>query len=216
VNRVPAFEITDRAVIAGLIRDLAFAQVVTRHAEGFVASSVPLLLDEPGDGPWRLRGHLARSNSQAKIGEASVPALALFVGPHAYVSPSSYATKAETGKVVPTWNYVEVHAHGTLRLTDDAGRTLAAVTDLTDAHEADRAEPWRVADAPGGYVEGLLRGIVAFELMVDRVEAKAKLSQNKPEADRAGVIGDLADRPGGAPEISRLMRSEAFRRPGVS
>lgn len=212
MNRVPAFEITDRDVVAALIRDLAFAQVVTQDAAGFVASSVPLLLDEPEGGPWRLRGHLARSNPQVKIGEASVPALALFIGPHAYVSPSTYATKADSGKVVPTWNYVEVHVHGTMRLTDDADQTLTAVRDLTDAHEAGRTEPWRVADAPDGYVDGLARGIVAFEVEVDRVEAKAKLSQNKSEADRTGVIADLTGGPGQGPDVARLMRSGAFDR----
>jgi len=127
----------------------------------------------------RLRGHLARTNPQAGIGAAGVPALALFVGPHAYVSPSAYPSKVETGRVVPTWNFVEVHAHGTFRLTDDAATTLAVVTDLTDVHEATRPEPWRVADAPDDYVKRLARGIVAFEIIVDRVEAKAKLSQNK-------------------------------------
>jgi transcriptional regulator len=213
MNRVPAFEIMAPEVIARLIRDLAFAQVVTQGADGFEASGVPLLLDEAEDGPWRLRGHLARSNPQARIGGAEVAALALFLGPHAYVSPSSYATKAETGKVVPTWNYIEVLAHGRLRLTDDAGRTLAAVTDLTDAHEADRDERWRVSDAPDGYVEGLARGIVSFELVVERIEAKAKLSQNKSEADRLGVIGDLTGRTGGAPEVARLMESGEFDRP---
>jgi transcriptional regulator len=210
VNRVPAFEITDTAVIAGLIRSLAFAQVVTDGPGGLVASSVPLLLDEPEQGPWRLRGHVSRSNPQAKIGERSVPALALFIGPHAYVSPSVYASKAETGRVVPTWNYVEVHVHGTLRLTDDADHTLAAVTELTDVHESGRSAPWRVADAPDDYVTRLGRGIVSFELVADRVEAKAKLSQNKSEADRSGVVDDLAGRPGGAPAIADLMRSGAF------
>ena len=213
MNRVAAFEVTDDHTIAGLIRDLAFAQVVTDGSDGLVASSVPLLLDEPDDGPWRLRGHVARSNPQVKIGRAEVPALVLFVGPHAYVSPSTYATKAETGKVVPTWNYVEIHVHGTLRLTDDPGRTLAAVTDLTDVHEAVRAQPWQVADAPDGYVDGLARGIVSFEVVVDRVEAKAKLSQNKSEADQMGVIADLTERPGGASAIARLMRSGEFDRP---
>ena len=213
MNRVAAFEVTDDHTIAGLIRDLAFAQVVTHGRDGFVASSVPLLLDEPDDGPWILRGHMARSNPQARIGRAEVPALVLFVGPHAYVSPSTYATKAETGKVVPTWNYVEVDVHGTLRLTDDPGRTMAAVTDLTDVHETARTQPWQVADAPDGYVDGLARGIVSFEVVVDRVEAKAKLSQNKSEADQVGVIADLAERPGGASAIARLMGSGEFDRP---
>ena len=210
MNRVSAFEVTDRTVIAGLIRDLAFAQVVTRDGDDFVASSVPLLLDGTGDGPWLLRGHFARSNPQARTVDGTIPALALFVGPHAYVSPSAYPTKLATGKVVPTWNYVEVHVHGRLRLTDDAGSTLGVVTDLTDVHESDRAEPWRVSDAPDGYVDGLLRGIVGFELTVDRVEAKAKLSQNKTEADREGVIENLSDRPRGGPEVARIMRSGEF------
>ena len=156
---------------------------------------------------------MSRSNPQAKIGQASVPALALLIGPHAYVSPSVYASKAETGRVVPTWNYVEVHVHGSLRLTDDADHTLTAVTDLTDVHEAGRTEPWRVADAPDDYVARLARGIVSFELVVDRVEAKAKLSQNKSGADRAGVIEDLLGRTGGGPHIAELMRSGAFEPP---
>jgi transcriptional regulator len=213
LNRVLAFDVTDDGTIARLIRDLAFAQVVTLGADGFLASSVPLLLYEPDVGPWRLRGHLARSNPQAKIGRAEVPVLVLFVGPHSYVSPSAYATKAETGKVVPTWNYVEVHVQGTFHLTDDPGRTLAAVSDLTDFHEAARVEPWQVADAPDGYVDGLARGIVSFEVVVERIEAKAKLSQNKSEADQAGVIADLAERPGGASAIARLMGSGEFERP---
>jgi transcriptional regulator len=211
VNRSPAFEVTDPGVIARLVRDLAFAQVVTTGDGGFAASSVPLLLDVPDHGrPWRLRGHLARTNPQAGIGAAGVPALALFVGPHAYVSPSAYPSKVETGRVVPTWNFVEVHAHGTFRLTDDAATTLAVVTDLTDVHEATRPEPWRVADAPDDYVKRLARGIVAFEIIVDRVEAKAKLSQNKSVADRRGVVEDLSARPGGGEAVAGLMRSGEF------
>ncbi len=212
MNRTPAFEVTDPGVIARLVHDLPFAQVVTGDgAGGFVASSVPLLLDVPADGaPWRLRGHLARSNPQAGFGDTRVPALALFVGPHAYVSPSAYPSKAETGKVVPTWNYVEVHLHGTFRLTDDPAATLAAVTDLTDASEATRPEPWRVTDAPGDYVSKLARGIVAFEIVVERIEAKAKLSQNKSASDRRGVIDDLSGRPGGGAAVAGLMGSGEF------
>jgi transcriptional regulator len=213
VNRSPAFEVTDPVVIARLVRDLAFAQVVISGDGGLVASSVPLLLDVPTGGrPWRLRGHLARSNPQAGIGTASVPAIALFVGPHAYVSPSAYPSKAQTGRVVPTWNFVEVHAHGRFRLTDDPDVTLAVVTDLTDVHEADRQEPWRVADAPEDYVSRLVRGVVAFEIVVERVEAKAKLSQNKSAEDRAGVVEDLTTRPGGGAGVAELMRSEVFER----
>ena len=212
MHRVPAFDVTDPTTIARLIRELALAQVVTHGAGGLTASSVPLVLDEPPTGPWRLRGHLARANPQARSDGAGRPCLALFLGPQAYVSPSAYATKAETGKVVPTWNYVEVHVHGTFRLVDDASTTRRVVTDLTDLHEAGRPVPWHVTDAPDGYVEGLVRGIVAFEIEVGRVEAKAKLSQNKSEADRRGVIADLADRPGGA-AVADLMASGEFDRP---
>jgi transcriptional regulator len=182
LNRVAAFDITDDDEIARLIPDLAFSQVVTHGSDGFVTSSLPLLLDGPG--PRRLRGHVARSNPQAKIGRAEVPVVVLFVGPHAHVSPSAYATKAETGKVVPTWNYVEVHVHGTLHLTDDPERTMAVVTDLTDVLEAARAQPWQVTDAPDNHVDRSAQGILSLEVVVDRVEVKAKLSHNKSEADR--------------------------------
>ncbi len=212
MHRVPAFDVTDPVTIARLIREFALARVVTHDAGGLTASTVPLVLDEPPDGPWRLRGHLARANPQARGDGSARPCLALFLGPQAYVSPSAYATKAETGKVVPTWNYVEVQVHGTFRLTDDPAVTLAVVTDLTDAHEADRPEPWHVTDAPDGYVDGMVRGIVAFEIEVSHVEAKAKLSQNKSEADRRGVIADLAGRPGGA-AVADLMASGEFDRP---
>jgi transcriptional regulator len=216
VNCVPAFEITDREVIARLVRDLAFAQVVTRFDDGFTATSLPLLLDAPvGGGPWRLRGHLARSNPQARIGEVDLPAIALFVGPHAYVSPTSYPTRLETGKGVPTWNYVEVHVHGTFRLTDHPATTLEAVTELTDVHETGRSRPWSIGDAPDGYVSGLARGIVSFEIDVERVEAKAKLSQNKPAIDQAGVIDDLDGRAGPSGAVADLMRSGEFAQPGV-
>lgn len=213
MQRVPAFAVTDPGVVERLVHDLAFAQVVTADgAGGFLASSVPLLLDVPDDGPWRLRGHLARGNPQTGLGTDPVPAMALFVGPHAYVSPSSYPSKAETGRVVPTWNYVEVHVHGTFRLTDDADTTRAVVTDLTDAHESGRPVPWRVDDAPEAYVSGLVRAIVGFELVVERVEAKAKLSQNKSEADRRGALEDLAGRPDGAAAVADLMASGTFDR----
>ncbi len=211
MHRVPAFEITDRTVIAGLVRDLAFAQLVTRVDDTFAATSLPLLLDAPTDtGPWILRGHLARANPQARIDAAEVPVIALFVGPHASVSPTAYPTWRETGKVVPTWNYVEVHVHGTFRLTDEPEATLAAVTELTDVHEATRPQPWSVADAADGYVAGLARGIVSFEIAVERVEAKAKLSQNKSTVDQAGVVDDLSGRDGSARAVADLMRSRRF------
>jgi transcriptional regulator len=211
VNRVPAFEITDREVVAHLIGELAFAQVVTRTDDGFAATSLPLLLDaSDADGSWRLRGHLARSNPQARIGTAALPVIALFIGPHAFVSPTAYPSRLRTGKGVPTWNYVEVHVHGTFRLTDDPDTTREVVADLTSVHEAGRPRPWSIAHAPEGYVDGLARGIVSFAIDVEHVEAKAKLSQNKPEIDQAGVIEDLDGAGGGAGEVADLMRSGRF------
>ena len=210
MHRVPAFEVTDRRVVAGLIRDLALAQVVTGDAGrpgGLHRAAAARHADRR---TLAAAGHLARANPQARTGAVGVPCLALFVGPQAYVSPSAYPTAAPTCRAVPTWNYVEVHVHGTFRLTDDAATTLTVVSELTDVHEAGRPAPWRVADAPDGYVEGLAGGIVAFEIEVDRVEAKAKLSQNRPEDDRRGVVADLAALGGTAARVADLMASSRF------
>jgi transcriptional regulator len=161
-----------------------------------MATPLPMFL-EAGEGSYGvLYGHVARANPQwrtAPVGEA----LALFMGPDAYVSPGWYATKRETGKVVPTWNYVTLHAHGPVEFFDDAERLLAVVTRLTNLHEADRPEPWAVSDAPEPFIHSQLRGIVGVRLPITRLEGKRKLSQNRSEADQAGVAAGLAasDRP---------------------
>lgn len=118
-------------------------------------------------------------------------ALAIFTGPDAYITPSWYAAKAENGKVVPTWNYVTVHAYGDLEVFDDADRLLGLVTKLTERHEGGRAEPWAVTDAPADYIQSHLKGIVGFKLTIARVEGKWKLSQNRSREDRLGVIAGL-------------------------
>ena len=134
-------------------------------------------------------GHLARPNPQARgaIGEA----LAIFQGPEAYITPSWYATKRATGKVVPTWNYVAIHAYGTVEFFDDRERLRDVVTRLTERQETPRAEPWAVTDAPADFIEGMLNGIVGFALPIARLEGKWKMSQNRPAEDRAGVIAGL-------------------------
>jgi transcriptional regulator len=165
--------------------------LVTAEVDGTpVATSLPIL--------WRgtrVIAHMARANNQwRQIGDGA-RALLIVGGPEAYVSPSWYAAKAEHGKVVPTWNYSAVHLTGTVTVHDDPAWLRAAVTDLTDAHEAGRAKPWQVADAPEQYLDAQLRGIVGIELQVERVEAKAKLSQNRSEADRRGVVERLRSEP---------------------
>ena len=148
-----------------------------------------------------MRGHVARANPVWKAGAGE--ALAIFLGPHAYVSPSWYPSKAETGKAVPTWNYIAVHARGTIQWIQDGDWLRAHVTALSAAHEAGRENPWAIGDAPASYVDGLLRAIVGFELSIAKLEGKWKLSQNRDAADRAGVrdglLGDDHE------DLSRLM-----------
>src|SRR4051794_31500014 len=179
---VPEMFREDRTdVLQAAVRRIGFATLVT---EGLDANHLPMLLQD-GEGGHVLRGHVARANPVWKAGEGA--ALAIFLGPHAYVSPSWYPSKLETGKAVPTWNYIAVHARGPLRWVQDADWLRANVTALSNAHEAPRAEPWAVSDAPASYVEALLRAIVGFELTIESLTGKYKLSQNRDAADRAGV-----------------------------
>lgn len=163
-----------------------------------MATHLPLLLD--GD---RLIGHLARANPQWRRLDPSGESLAIFSGVDGYVSPSLYATKALTGRVVPTWNYEAVHAYGRLEVIEDAARILEVVTSLTHRHEQDRPAPWQVTDAPADYVAAQLRQIVAVVLHVTRTIGVRKLSQNKTPADRDGVIeGQRRENPGLAERMS--------------
>ena len=187
----PAFREDDPAVLRDIIREARLANLVTATAEGLLATPLPLFL-MPGEGPHgTLYGHLARANPQwrqAPVGNA----LAIFGGPDVYITPSWYATKREHGKVVPTWNYVAVHAYGTVEFFDDATRLLQIVTQLTELHEGARPEPWAVSDAPPDFVRAQLRGIVGLRLPIARIEGKTKMSQNRSMADRTGVAEGLA------------------------
>jgi len=183
----PAFAETDVAKLHEAIRHSGLATLVTLAADGLVSSHVPLLID-PGPAPYgTLLGHLAVANPQAKPPRLGVEALAMFLGPDAYVSPNWYKTRQETGKVVPTWNYVAIHAYGTLELFDDHQSLRALVARLTDHHEAALPKQWKVDDAPEPYVQSQLKGIVGFRLRVTRFDGKWKMSQNKSPADREGV-----------------------------
>jgi transcriptional regulator len=194
---VPRFNaLDDPDAIRAMVRGIGAAELVTVGADGYpTATRLPVIWDEDGG---RLVFHLARANPQWRDVplDADVPALAVVGDAEAYISPSWYATKAEHGRVVPTWNYSAVHVSGRLRRHEDAAWLLDAVTRLTELHEGRRAEPWAVADAPTTYVEKQLRAIVGLELAIERVEAKAKLSQNRSEEDRAGVVAGLLDEGG--------------------
>ena len=188
----PAFRIEDLAEIQAAMRSARLAQVVTFGASGLAATPLPLLLD-PDEGAFgTLYGHLARANPQWRDAAPGGEALAIFMGPDAYVTPAWYAAKAETGKVVPTWNYETVQARGPAEFFDDPDRLHAVVTRLTDRHEAARAEPWAVADAPEPFVRAQLRGIVGLRLPIARLEGKRKMSQNRSPADQGRVREGLA------------------------
>jgi transcriptional regulator len=187
----PAFKNDDIASIRATIRDARLGTLVTATADGPIATPMPLFLDDNEGERGVLYGHLAKANPHWRlppIGEA----LAIFTGPEAYVTPSWYATKQETGKVVPTWNYVAVHAYGPVEFFHEPERLLDVVMRLTNKHEGSRATPWAVSDAPADFVASQLRGIVGVRIAVSRFEGKRKLSQNRPEADRAGVAAGLA------------------------
>lgn len=183
------FEETRVDVLHGLIRAHPLGTLVTAGAGGLEANHVPFEID-PDPAPFgTLRAHVARANPVWRDGAGD--ALVIFQGPESYVTPSWYPTKRESGKVVPTWNYVAVHAYGRLRAIDDPAWLRAFVTRLTDRHEARRAAPGKVSDAPGDYVDQLLAAIVGIELPVARLLGKWKVSQNRPAADRAGVVAGL-------------------------
>lgn len=187
----PLFSIEDRADVVQAIRAAPFASLVTGGPDGLIASPLPLLLDESEGEFGVLYGHLARANPhwQAK---PSGEAMAIFMGPNAYVSPSWYPSKAEHGRVVPTWNYVAVHAYGPVEFFDDPERLREVVTRLTNHHERGREPAWQVADAPEPYIAAQLRAIVGVRLPVTRIDAKRKMSQNRSAEDRAGVAAGLA------------------------
>lgn len=187
----PAFRDDEPASIRALIAGARLATLVTATAEGLVGTPLPLFL-EAAEGPHgTVYGHLARANPQA-LAPAIGEAMAIFLGPDAYVTPSWYATKQETGKVVPTWNYAAVHAYGPLELFDDEARLHAVVSRLTDLHEGPRETPWAVTDAPPAFVHSQLKGIVGFRLPIARIDAKRKMSQNRTIEDRVGVAKGLA------------------------
>lgn len=190
---VPASFAADDAVVQDLLTNHGAADLITVTEQGLLATLLPFIYD-PGIGEHgALLGHLARNNDQWRT-PVTGEALVIVRGPDAYISPSWYPSKAEHGRVVPTWNYVTAHVYGRLIVHDDVRWLESLVRRLTDKHEAASSQPWSVDDAPEAFIAGQLRAIVGVELVISRVEAKAKLSQNRPAADIDGVSAGLRAR----------------------
>jgi transcriptional regulator len=175
-----------------LIRAHPLGAMVTIGPEGLTANHFPFIVDASASTFGTLRAHMSRANDQWRHLGGLKEALVIFQGPHAYISPGWYPTKAETGKAVPTWNYAIVHAHGRPRVIDDAEWLLRHVSELSAINEAGQAEPWSVSDAPADFVAGMLKGIVGIEIEITRLEGKWKMSQNRVVVDRAGVVQGLS------------------------
>ena len=203
VYRPAAFAEDDPARVVALARQAGFGHLVVIDDDRPVSTPMPFIVSDDGA---VVRGHLARPNPVWR----AAPCNALLIVPvtDAYISPSWYPSKAEHGKVVPTWNYTSVHLTGTAIVHDDAEWTRGVVTALTTHHESSRRDPWAVNDAPAPYIDAMLRAIVGIEVRVESVEAKAKLSQNRPAEDQAGVAAGLdATRGRGAANIADAMRT---------
>jgi transcriptional regulator len=186
-----AFRDDDLRSMHNTMRQARLANLVTATESGLMSTPLPLFVDEAEGERGVLYGHLAKANPQWKA-PAIGDAMAIFTGPDAYITPSWYAAKQESGKVVPTWNYVAVHAYGPAEFFEDPDRLLDVVTRLTGLHEGERVRPWAVSDAPADFIAAQLRGIVGVRMPIARIEGKRKMSQNRVEADRRGVAAGLA------------------------
>ncbi len=180
------------AVMRALMVAHPLATLVTLGAAGLFASHIPMVLDDDGSEFGVLKGHLARANAQWRDFTPTVDALAIFTGHQHYISPNWYPGTQEHGKEVPTWNYAVVHAYGPLKVIDDEHWLRAFVTRLTDIHEAASPAPWKVSDAPEDFIRSMLKAIIGLELPIRRLEGKWKVSQNRTDEDRKGVIEGLS------------------------
>lgn len=187
----PLFAMAEDREIVAFCAAHPFATLVTRGSEGLYATHLPVILKQDGDAV-AFFGHLARANTHWSTTPDGSEALLIFQGPQAYVTPSWYATKKETGKVVPTWNYAAVHVRGTVSWPQDAAFLRQNLSDLTDAHEARRDHPWAMDDAPEDFLAMQMRAIVGVAFHVTGFDGKMKMSQNRPAADVDGVIAGLA------------------------
>jgi transcriptional regulator len=187
------FEETRIDIIHDVMRNHSLATIIYLSEAGLVGNHIPLLIDEKRDAKnvrGTLMGHVARANPLSQ--NAGTEVLVIFQGEQAYITPSWYASKKEHGKVVPTWNYVVVHAHGKLRVIDDSQWLMQHLNQATDTHEASQPQPWKVSDAPTDFMASTVKAIVGIEIDITRLECKWKVSQNRSKADRIGVTEGLA------------------------
>ncbi|MGC8468451.1 MAG: FMN-binding negative transcriptional regulator [Acetobacteraceae bacterium] len=207
--RPPAFREDDLPTLQAAMQASGLATLVSLGANGLIATPLPLLYD-PAPPPWgMLLGHVAKANPHWREAAAGAESLALFQGPDAYITPSWYAAKREHGKVVPTWNYVAIHAYGRVEFFEDAARLHALVSRLTGKFEGGRAAPWAVTDAPEPFIASQIKGIVGVAFTITRLEGKWKMSQNRPVADRAGVVAGLETEGRGEVAAVVAARNEA-------
>jgi transcriptional regulator len=185
------FEEENPQVLHRLMEQHPLATLVTLGSQGLHATQLPLFHDCSAGGFGVLRGHMAKANPQWSDLAPGVQALTIFTGPQHYISPNWYPSKAEHAKVVPTWNYVVVHARGSVRVIHDAAWLKKNVGELTAAHEAAFPNPWTIEAAPDGFINHMVKAIVGIELVIESLEGKWKASQNRPEADRLGVLAAL-------------------------
>ena len=201
----PPFREERVEVLHDLIRAHPLGLLISAGPGGLLANPLPFLVDAKEGPHGRLRAHLARPNPQVGALTAVDTCLVVFQGPEHYITPSWYATKRQTGKVVPTWNYVTVQVRGRPALVDDEAWLRGLLDDLTEQHERHRAAPWSVDDAPARFVAGQIKGIVGLEIPIDRIEGKWKVSQNRPAADRAGVATGLGEEDAEAGAMAALV-----------
>lgn len=209
----PHFREDRRETQHALIATHSLGLLITAGPGGLQANAIPFLIDAAASDNGTLRAHLARANPQLRELAAVDECLVVFQGPQTYVSPSLYPTKFETGKVVPTWNYITVHAWGRPQVMDDATWVRGQVDDLTRHKEAARAAPWQVSDAPEAFLAAQLKGIVGLEIPVARIEGKWKVSQNRNAADQAGVAAGLRGTGDEADVMASLVAERMKRAP---
>ncbi len=212
----PAFCEDDLPTIHAEIQKIQLATLVTLTGSGLIATHLPLMLDASAGEYGTLLGHVARGNTQWTESLPEVEGLAIFTASDAYVSPSWYPSKQETGKVVPTWMYAAIHAYGPVRFIDDAEWLRGVVTRLTEKHEAAFPQPWKVTDAPSAYVDAQLARIIGVEVPISRLEGKWKFDQRSSPPDRLGVVAALeaSGTPGNLKAAGVMRGIEEKRRKG--
>ncbi|KAA0699032.1 FMN-binding negative transcriptional regulator [Neorhizobium sp. P12A] len=204
----PHFRETDLDTQHALIRENPLGLLISSGSDGPVANSIPFYLNAGLSPKGTLQAHVAKANPQLRDIAGGAPVLVVFQGVNSYVTPSWYETKQETGKVVPTWNYAIVQARGPARVIEDAAWLWTQIEALTRSQEGQRAAPWAVDDAPADFIASQIKGIIGIEIEIAEIDGKWKVSQNRPEADRKGVVRGLEDSNGAADtaEMAELVR----------